>query len=128
MKILFNKLFTLFRRYKTTLHRLHEMTTTFSAFKSTIFGMLIALLLLTLPLAIIINMFIFTKLSVFLSILIVLIINAWVLLYYKFYFILLGYYHPKVKDLNTKYIYWIETSMINLIILLLGSFVIVMLN
>ena len=128
MKILFDKLFTLYRRYKTMLHRLHEMTTSFSAFKATFFSMLIALLLLTLPLAIIINLFIFAKLSTFLSILIVLIINSWILLYYKFYFILLGYYHPKTKDLNTRYIYWVETSMINLIILLLGSFVIVMLN
>lgn len=117
MKTLYNKVSQLFQRYKVTNKRLHQIIDSKTAFKATLFSIIMSLFIISLPIAIIINMFIFTKLTIFLSILIVILILLWVYLYYIFYFILLRNYDDRVNDLNTTYIFWVETSLINFILL-----------
>lgn len=120
MKMLLNNLFTLLNRYKTTNRRINAYATTFTVFKSMLFSFLISAIIISLPVAIILNMFIYTKLIFILSVLLVTVVMGWILLYYKFYFVLLTYYHEEIKKINLKYIFYIETSIINFLVLLIG--------
>ncbi len=124
MKTWLDNLKTLISRYKTVSRRVDQIVSTWQVFKAFLFSAIMSLLIIALPLAAIINMFIYTKLILTLSILIVLLIMVFVMLYYKFYFILLGNYNEKVKDINTSYIYWVETTLINVIVLIFGIIVI----
>lgn len=124
MKTLFSKLTLLYQRYKVTNKRLHQIIDGKTTLKATLYAIIMSIFVISLPMAIVMNMFIFTKLTIFLSILIVVLILLWVLLYYKFYFILLRNYNDKVNDVNTVYIFWVETSFINFILLWISIIVI----
>ncbi len=120
MKTLLNKISMIFKRYRTVSRRFNQNITTWTSVKSFLFSSLISLLIVALPLALVINMFIYTKLMIFLSVIILGLVISFIYLYYKFYFVLISNYHEKVKEINTKYIYWVETSIINIIILVIG--------
>lgn len=120
MRTLLNKISTLFHKYKIINRRLNKVTTAWTTIKSVVFSTIISLLIVVLPVALVINMFIYTKLTFILSVILVLLVMTFIYLYYRFYFILLSNYHEEVKAINTKYVYWVETSVINFIILLIG--------
>ena len=120
MKTLLNKLYMIWKKYMTLNRRLHQKVTTFSTIKSVIFSLLMSLIIMLIPVLIIINLFIFTKLTLFLAICLTLMFVLWVYIYYKLYFTLLINYDPEVEKLNLKHIFYVETTIINVIILILG--------
>lgn len=124
MKKLLHKLYMVWKKYLTLNRRLHLKITTIDNIKSVIFSILMSSIIMLIPVLIIINMFIYTKLIVFLSLCILLLVCLWIYLYYKLYFSLLKNYEPTIDDLNIGHIYWIETSLINAIIIILGIIII----
>jgi hypothetical protein len=118
MKTLYHKLFIYFNRYKKVNKRMHGVVTTKDSVRSVIFSLVMSIIILVIPLLIVINMFIYTKLTLFLAICIVFIVLGFIYLYYWFYFQLLKNYQPKIEDINTSYIYWFETSLINLFLII----------
>jgi len=120
MKILLNKFYMIWKKYVTLNRRLHQKVTTFSTLKAMFFSLIMSLVIMLIPVLIIINLFIFTKLTLFLAICLTLMFMIWCYLYYKLYFTLLMNYHPEVEKLNLKHIYYVETTIINVIILIFG--------
>lgn len=123
MKTLYHKLFNQFYRYKKINQRVHAIITTKDGVKSVLFSLLMSVVVAIIPLLITINMFIYTKLALFLAIIIVFIVLSFVYLYYWFYLQLLKSYQPKVEEINTSYIFWFETTLINIFLLIFAIIV-----
>jgi hypothetical protein len=82
--------------------------------------MLLALLVL-LPIAIlVVNMFIYSKLTFILALVLLFLALIWCLLYYAFYYKILKYYHPEVESINTKIPQYVESSIMMFFMLVLG--------
>ncbi|MCD8562082.1 MAG: hypothetical protein LRY20_01210 [Acholeplasmataceae bacterium] len=94
-----------------------------SVVKSVLGALLLSIFVLGLPVLVIVNMFIIAKLTLFLAILLVLIVMAWPFLYYAFYYALLKNYHDKLNEINTKIPYMVESTIISLVLMVIGIIV-----
>lgn len=123
MKQLISKLDQFFYKYRKLLKLIDHEVNMKSVVKSVFGALILSLLVLVLPVLIIVNMFIISKLTLFLAILLVLLVMAWPFLYYDVYYKLLKNYHPRVQDINTKIPYWTESTTISIVLLIIGIIV-----
>lgn len=123
MKQLISKLDQFFYKYRKLLKLIDHEVNMKSVVKSVFGALILSLLVLVLPVLIIVNMFIISKLTLFLAILLVLLVMAWPFLYYDVYYKLLKNYHPRVQDINTKIPYWTESTIISIVLLIIGIIV-----
>lgn len=123
MKPLINKIDQLFFRYKKLIKLIDHEVTINSTIKSVFGALILSVLVLALPVLLVINMFIISKLTLFLAILLVLMVISWPFLYYDIYYKLLKNYHPRVQDINTKIPYWTESIIISFVLLIIGIIV-----
>jgi hypothetical protein len=109
-----------FRRFKKLVKLIDKETKMKYVVKSVLGALLISSLILLLPVLVIVNMFIYTKLTLFLAILLVIMVMAWGFLYYYFYYKLLKNYHPKLEEYNTLLPQLVESSLVSLFFMFLG--------
>lgn len=120
MKSLINRIGQFFFRYRKLIKMIDRESTMKNAVKSVFGALLLSLFMLLLPVLVIVNMFIISKLTIFLSIFLLCIVLSWPFLYYYIYYALLKNYHPKIKDINTNIPYWTESIIISVILLFVG--------
>ncbi len=119
MKSLINRIDQFLHRYKKLQQIIDKETKVQGVTKSVLGGLLITVLILLIPVLVIVNMFIYTKLTFFLALLLSLIVISWPYLYYVFYFRLLKTYYPKLEDVNTKIPLLVEATIISLVLLII---------
>ena len=120
----FRKLSKGYQRYVVLTKRIDKVVHVKSMIKSSLGSLLITLLIILIPVLIIINMFIYAKLTLFLAILLVVMIAGAVFLYFHFYYVLLKNYHEKLAEISYKQPQLIESTVVAIIIVLLGIVVI----
>jgi c-di-AMP phosphodiesterase-like protein len=123
MKRLINLIDQTIYRFKKLNKLIDSKTTTSSVVKSVLSALLITVIILAIPVLIVVNMFIISKLTFILAILLVVIVVSWPYLYYAFYYKILKNYHEEIKDINTKLPYLIESSIIAIVLLTVGIIV-----
>ncbi|MBU1144182.1 MAG: hypothetical protein KKH92_11150 [Firmicutes bacterium] len=120
MNSLMNRFFMFFRRFRKLVKLIDKETKMKFVIKSVLGALLFSTLIILLPTLLVINMFIYTKLTLFLSILLVVLVMAWGFLYYFFYYKLLKNYHPKLEEFNTLVPQLVESSFVALFFMILG--------
>jgi hypothetical protein len=120
MKQLVNRIDQAFYRFKKLLKLIDHEAEMKNVVKSVFSAFILSLFVLAIPVLIIINMFIISKLTFILAILLVIIVVLWPFLYYAFYYKILKNYHPKIQSINTKLPYLVESSIIAFILLIIG--------
>jgi hypothetical protein len=120
MKTLIDRIDRFIYRVKK-LNRLIDSKTSIQGVVKSMFGALILSILILAPFMLItINMFIYTKLTFFLSLILVLLVMGWGFLYYFFYYRLLKNYFPALEDVDTLTPQLFEGSIIAFIFLVIG--------
>ncbi len=112
--------FRFFRRFAKLVKIIDKKTAMKLVVKSVFGALLISVLIVLIPALVMINMFIYTKLKFFISMLLVLLIMGWSFLYYYFYYRLLKIYHPALEDINTKIPQLTESTIVALFFMILG--------
>jgi len=120
MNALINKIFVFFRRFKKLIKLIDQKTTIKTVVKSVAGALLLSLAVVTIPVLVIINMFIYAKHTFLLSIILVLIVMGWSFLCYFFYYKLLKNYHEELAEVNTKMPQLVESSIVALFFFFLG--------
>ena len=123
MTNIIDRVFKFFRRYRKLAHLIDSKVSTKSVVKSMIGSAFIALIVIAPVVILTINMFIYSKLTPFLSIFLVILTLVWSLLYYAFYYKLLKNYHPEISNINTKIPQYVEASFMILFFSVLGIIV-----
>jgi len=119
MKSLINRIDQFLHRYKKLQQIIDKETKIQGVTKSVLGGLFITILILLIPVLVMVNMFIYTKLTFFLAIMLSLIVILWPYLYYVFYFRLLKTYYPKLEDVNTKIPLFVEATIISFVLLII---------
>lgn len=120
MTNIIDRVFKFFRRYRKLVRLIDAKVTTKSVVKSVFSAGLIALIMIAPLVLLAINLFIYSKLIVFLSIFLVSLTLLWSFLYYALYYKLLKNYHPNINDMNTKIPQMVETAFMMLFFIVLG--------
>ncbi len=120
MNTLIDRVFKFFRRFAKLIKLIDKKTSMKYVVKSVLGALLISLLILLIPILVIVNMFIYTKLTFILSILLIFVIMGWTFLYYYFYYRLLRLYCPSLEDVNTKIPQYTESTIVSLFFMILG--------
>ena len=123
MKHIMDRVYKFYHKYRNLVKLIDRQTTMNTVLKSVFGALLISFLIILPPSILVINMFIFTKLKLFLSILLLCLVILWVYLYYHFYYKLLKNYHEKIKEINTKIPKNVEFAFVGFIMLTLGFIV-----
>lgn len=118
-------LLNVFSRYMTIRKRLDKYTTV----KTTIYSVLLALcftaLLIVPAILMTIPFMMFIDLQILMTIIIFLIVIAGIVLYEYLMYYALGVFHPEIKKLQTRLLVVVESSIINLLIVIIGLFVVI---
>lgn len=125
MKRIMDRVYKFYHKYRNLVKLIDRQTTMNTTVKSVLGALLISFLLVLIPIILTINLFIFTKLTIFLSILLIIIMITWVYLYYHYYYVLIQNYHEKIKEINTTIPKYVEFAFVGFVILTLG-FVVLM--
>jgi len=123
MNRLMTKFYAFFRRFRKLLKIIEKQSQMKSVVKSVFGALLLSVLALLLPSLIIINLFIYTKHTFLLSVLMVILVMTWPYIYYFFYYKLLTIYHPKLEEVNTKIVQVTESTFVSLFFLIVGIIV-----
>jgi hypothetical protein len=124
MNSLMNRVFMFFRRFRKLVKLIDRETKMKYVIKSVLGALLLSTLILVLPTLVVVNMFIYTKLTLFLAILLIFFVMGWGFLYYFFYYKLLKNYHPKLEEYNTLLPQLVESSFVALFFMFLGIIII----
>ncbi len=120
MTSLIDKVFKFFRRFKNLVKIIDKKTEMKLVVRSVLGALLISILIVLIPTLVLVNLFIYTKLTFFISIILVFMIMGWSFLYYYFYYRLLKNYHPSLEDVNTKLPQLMESTIVALFFMVLG--------
>ena len=115
-----NRLVKGYRRYIVLSKRIDENVKVKSIIKSVFGSLLLTLIIALLPILIIVNMFIYAKLTLFLAIVLLFIIVGAVYVYFQFYYVLLKNYHSKLEEINYRIPQIVESTFVAFIIFILG--------
>lgn len=116
--------YKLYRRYKKLIKIIDSRVNTKTMIKSIVFSLLISLLILLIPVLIAVNMFIFSKLELILSIFLLMLLTSWGFLYFYFYYRLLNSYEPELENIELKLPMLFEGTLVSLALFVLGLTVI----
>ncbi|HBY66091.1 MAG TPA: hypothetical protein DEG42_06960, partial [Acholeplasmataceae bacterium] len=100
-----------------------KKTSVKSVVKSVAGALLLSILIIAIPVLVIINMFIYAKLTFLLSVFLVIIVMGWSFLYYFFYYKLLKNYHEELSEINTKIPQLVESSIVATFFFFIGIIV-----
>ena len=114
----------MYHRYRNILKIIDTKVNTTTVIKSVLFALLISLLIVLIPALVAINLFIYSKLSVILSIFLLILLTSWGFLYFHFYYSLLKTYIPDLENVNLKLPKLFEGSLVSFFLLVLGTIVI----
>ncbi|PKK93492.1 MAG: hypothetical protein CVV61_04380 [Tenericutes bacterium HGW-Tenericutes-6] len=120
MTTLMNKVFAFFRRYRNLVKIIDSKISYKGIFKSVFGAIMMSTLILLIPTLIVINMFIYAKLTFILSIMLLVFILLWTFLYYFFYYKLLKNYFPTIQDIDTRIPQYVESTIVSMLFLILG--------
>jgi cobalamin biosynthesis protein CobD/CbiB len=123
MNALIDKVFVFFRRFKKLIKLIDKKTSVKSVVKSVAGALLLSILIIAIPVLVIINMFIYAKLTFLLSVFLVIIVMGWSFLYYFFYYKLLKNYHEELSEINTKIPQLVESSIVATFFFFIGIIV-----
>jgi hypothetical protein len=123
MNTFMHKIFAFFRRFSKLVKMIDKETQVKGVLKSVFGALLISILILLLPVLVVVNMFIYTKLTFLLSIFLFIFILSWPFIYYLFYYKLLKVYYPKVQAINTTIPQLVESTIVAIFFLILGIIV-----
>ncbi len=113
-----------YQRYVVLTKRIDKYVTITSMIKATLGSLVITLFIVSIPVLVIVNMFIYAKLTLLLAIILLVVIMGGVYVYFNFYYVLLKNYHPKLEDVAYRLPQYIESTMVTLVILMIGIVVI----
>lgn len=116
--------YKLYHRYKKLIKIIDSRVNTKTMIKSIVFSLLISLLILLIPVLIAVNMFIFSKLELILSIFLLMLLTSWGFLYFYFYYRLLKSYEPELENIELKLPMLFEGTLVSLALFVLGLTVI----
>lgn len=119
-----DKVDKMYHRYRNILKIIDTKVNTITVIKSVLFALLISLLIVLIPALVAINLFIYSKLSVILSIFLLILLTSWGFLYFHFYYSLLKSYIPDLENVNLKLPKLFEGSLVSFFLLVLGTIVI----
>jgi hypothetical protein len=119
-----DKVDKMYHRYRNILKIIDTKVNTITVIKSVLFALLISLLIVLIPALVVINLFIYSKLSVILSIFLLILLTSWGFLYFHFYYSLLKTYIPDLENVNLKLPKLFEGSLVSFFLLVLGTIVI----
>lgn len=119
-----DKVDKMYHRYRNILKIIDTKVNTITVIKSVLFALLISLLIVLIPALVTINLFIYSKLSVILSIFLLILLTSWGFLYFHFYYSLLKTYIPDLENVNLKLPKLFEGSLVSFFLLVLGTIVI----
>jgi Kef-type K+ transport system membrane component KefB len=120
MKTLIDRIDRFIYRVKK-LNRLIDSKTSIQGVVKSVLGALVLSVLVLAPVVlVIINMFIYTKLTFLLSLFLVVVVMGWSFLYYFFYYRLLRNYFPAIEDIDTKTPQLFESSILAFLFLIIG--------
>ena len=119
-----DKVDKMYHRYRNILKIIDTKVNTITVIKSVLFALLISLLIVLIPALVAINLFIYSKLSVILSIFLLILLTSWGFLYFHFYYNLLKSYIPDLENVNLKLPKLFEGSLVSFFLLVLGTIVI----
>ncbi len=119
-----DKVDKMYHRYRNILKIIDTKVNTITVIKSVLFALLISLLIVLIPALVAINLFIYSKLSVILSIFLLILLTSWGFLYFHFYYSLLKTYIPDLENVNLKLPKLFEGSLVSFFLLVLGTIVI----
>jgi cobalamin biosynthesis protein CobD/CbiB len=120
MKTTIDRIYKFYHRYRNLVKRIDAKTTMKTSTKSVLGALLISFLIILLPSILVINMFIYTKLTFILSVILLVFVLGWVFLYYHFYYILIKNYHEDIKEINTRIPQYVEATLSAFVLLILG--------
>jgi len=123
MNALIDKIFVFFRRFKKLIKIIDKKVTVKTVVKSVAGALVLSLAIIAIPVLVIINMFIYAKLSFILTVFLVVIVMGWSFLYYFFYYKLLKNYHDELSEINTKIPQLVESSIVATFFFFLGIIV-----
>ena len=123
MNALIDKVFVFFRRFKKLIKMIDKKTSVKSVVKSVAGALLLSILIIAIPVLVIVNMFIYAKLTFLLSVFLVIIVMGWSFLYYFFYYKLLKNYHEELSEINTKIPQLVESSIVATFFFFIGIIV-----
>lgn len=124
LKNLLDRMYKGYRRYIVLTKRINDNIDMSSMSKSVLGSLLITVVIITIPVLIIVNMFIYAKLTLVLAIMLLMIVIGAIFLYFNFYYVLLKNYHPKLEEIAYKYPQIVESILISMIALVTGIIVI----
>lgn len=119
-----DKVDKMYHRYRNILKIIDTKVNTITVIKSVLFALLISLLIVLIPALVAINLFIYSKHSVILSIFLLILLTSWGFLYFHFYYSLLKTYIPDLENVNLKLPKLFEGSLVSFFLLVLGTIVI----
>lgn len=119
-----DKVDKMYHRYRNILKIIDTKVNTTTVIKSVLFALLISLLIVLIPALVAINLFIYSKLGVVLSIFLLILLTSWGFLYFHFYYSLLKSYIPDLENVNLKLPKLFEGSLVSFFLLVLGTIVI----
>lgn len=114
-----------YHRYRKVLKVIDSKTTTKQVIKSVLSALLISLLILLIPVLISVNLFIYSKLTLILSIVLLIFLTGWGLLYFYFYYRMLQAYVPELEAIDLRLPMIFEGGILSFVLLLTGIIVLV---
>jgi Kef-type K+ transport system membrane component KefB len=120
MKTLIDRIDRFIYRVKKLNRLIDSKTSIQGVVKSVMGALLLSVLVLAPVVLVIINMFIYTKLTFLLSVFLVVIVMGWSFLYYFFYYRLLRNYFPVIEDIDTMTPQLFESSILAFVFLIIG--------
>lgn len=109
-----------FTQYKNLTKIIHSKTSSRSTFKSTLFTILLVLVIYFLPVALVINLFIYHNLRLLLSIILLLMFTSLGFVYFKIYYKLLSIYEKDLEFVNIKTVSNVEGVLLATVLFMLG--------
>ena len=120
MKKKIHALFGEWQRFMTLERRFNEKITFFIALKATIISISYTLIIIAVPVALLINLFIFDALKYGIIVALVTLVFISVRLYYVFYHKKIVIFHPSIETLNLTFMFKVERILIYSVLIAFG--------
>lgn len=120
MKTIIDRIDRFIYRVKKLNRLIDSKTSVKGVVKSVLGALFLSIIILAPFILVTINMFIYTKLTFLLSVILVLLIMGWGFLYYFLYYKLLKSYFPALEDVNTKTPQLFESGIIAFVFFIVG--------
>jgi len=123
MNTIMDRAYKFYHRYRKLTKMIDSKTSTKSAVKSVLGSMILSTLIILPPVLLVVNLFIYNKLTLILALFLFVFALGWCLLYYMFYYKLLKSYHPEIEAINTKIPQYVESSFVMFFVFIFGIIV-----